>query len=62
MEGFWQDNWVWLLFGGMIAMHLFRMGGHGSHGGGGCCGPTSHDKSDEVNPVQETAKKEETNA
>ena len=46
MDGFWQNIWVWLLFGGMIAMHLFHMRGHGSHGGG-CCGPTSHDKSDE---------------
>jgi len=44
MDGFWQNIWVWLLFGGMIVMHLFHMRGHGSHGGG-CCGPASREES-----------------
>ncbi|MFK5997111.1 MAG: hypothetical protein QM492_03280 [Rhodobacterales bacterium] len=33
------ENWVLVaLGGGMIAMHLFGHRGHGSKGGGGCCG------------------------
>ena len=30
------DNLIWILLGGgMIAMHMFGHGGHGSHGGHG---------------------------
>lgn len=43
------ENWGWLLFGGMIAVHLF---GH-RHGGagGGCCGSGGrHEATDEGKP------------
>ena len=34
------ENWVLVLLGGgMIGMHLFGHGKHGSGGGRGCCGP-----------------------